>query len=50
MTTNRERIENSEVGFDGLQINVSRMEEGMNEKLFQLETALNKIYELLTLI
>ena len=48
MATNKERIENLEVGLGGLQANLSRMELGVNDKLHQLENAISKISEVLS--
>ena len=48
MATNKERIENLEVGLGGLQANLSRMVLGVNDKLHQLENAISKISEVLS--
>ena len=48
MATNKERIENLEVGLGGLQANLSIMELGVNDKLHQLENAISKISEVLS--
>ena len=48
MATNKERIENLEVGLGGLQANLSRMELGVNDKLHQLENVISKIFEVLS--
>lgn len=47
MATNKERIENLEAGFGGLQNSLSRVEVGVSDKLHQLEDAINKISEAL---
>ena len=46
-STNKERVESLEVGLDGLQDGIHRMELGMANKLSQLEAILNRIYEVL---
>ena len=43
MATNKEKIELLEVSVGGLQDNMSRMELGINNKLHQLEVAINRI-------
>ncbi|RVW38210.1 hypothetical protein CK203_090939 [Vitis vinifera] len=48
MATNKERIENLEVGLGGIQANLSIMELGVNDKLHQLENAISKISEVLS--
>ncbi|KAL6332953.1 hypothetical protein AAG906_019964 [Vitis piasezkii] len=48
MATNKERIENLEMGLGGLQANLSIMELGVNDKLHQLENAISKISEVLS--
>lgn len=45
MTTNKERIENLEVGLAGLQEQLSKMELGVADKLHQLENSISKIAE-----
>ena len=48
MATNKERIENLEVGLGGLQANLSKIELGVNDKLHKLENAISKIFEVLS--
>ena len=43
IATNKERIENLEMGLGGLQVNLSIVELGVNDKLHQLENAISKI-------
>ena len=45
MATNKERIELLEVSVGGLHDNMIRMELGVNDKLHQLEVAINRILE-----
>ena len=45
MATNKERIELLEVSVRGLYDNMIRMELGVNDKLHQLEAAINRILE-----
>ena len=47
MTTNKERIENLEVGLGGLQDSMSRMELGIADKFHQMEDTINKLMEAL---
>ncbi|KAJ9176931.1 hypothetical protein P3X46_012192 [Hevea brasiliensis] len=47
MATNKERIENLEVGLRGLQNSFNTMEKGVNDKLHHLEEAINKMTALL---
>lgn len=45
MATNKERIKNLELGLEGLQTSVNRMEKGVADKLHQLEVVINKMFE-----
>ncbi|KAA8537020.1 hypothetical protein F0562_029498 [Nyssa sinensis] len=47
MTTNKERIENLEVGLGGLQDSMGRLELGFADKFHQMEDTLNKLTEVL---
>lgn len=47
MATNKERIENLEVGLGGLHDNLSRIEIGMTEKLHQMEEIIQKLSDVL---
>jgi hypothetical protein len=47
MTTNKERIENLEVGLGGLQDGMSRMEITLVDRMHQMEANINKLTEAL---
>jgi hypothetical protein len=47
MTTNKERIENLEVGLGGLQNGMSRLELNIVDRIHQMESNINKLTEAL---
>ena len=47
MGTNKERIENLEAGLGGLQNSFNRMETGVTNKLYHIETVISKLLEIL---
>ena len=47
MTTNKEGIENLEVGLGGLQDGMSRLELNIVDKIHQMENNINKLIEVL---